>query len=124
MFINKHPTIANQQADLVPGLYQGCAALYADESSNRIVLMAEYRLSNQRSISAIELIRYNGIGSIEYESFVRHTNGLWRNNHGEVNSLSHFLPEDIENFRVFKNMRLAPQLIMATPNEGPSVYLH
>ena len=125
MFIYNHPSVAAQKAALAPGLYQGCAALYADESSNRTVLMAEYRASSERTICAVELILYSSVGDIEYRNFVRLTNGHWRNNHGEINQeLSDFLPEDIENFRVFKNMKLIPQLIGTPIHPQKAAYLH
>lgn len=125
MFIYNHPSAAAQKAALVPGLYQGCAALYADATSDRTVLMAEYRASNELAICAVELILYNRAGDMEYRNFVRLSNGFWRDNKGEINQqLSGFLPEEIEKFRVYKSMKLIPQLIGTSDQTQKSTYLH
>lgn len=112
MFLCHHPSVTGQNMPLAAGLYEGCVALYADASSDHTVLMAEYWTLSTHCVCAVELIFYNSNKFVEYRSFIKLPNNLWRNDQGEVSqTLTSFLPESIQGFRVFESMKLGPQII-------------
>lgn len=125
MFIHNPPSAINQKAALAPGLYQGNAALYADDSSGKSVFMAEYRATTEDCICAVELFLYKNDGTFDYCNFVRLQNGVWRNNFGEIkHQLSNFLPQEILNLRVCRNMTLSPQVVNKDELESDLTHIH
>ncbi len=125
MFLYHSSWPIDQRSALEPGLYEGNAALYLNTASPHRVLMAEYRRAERNAVSAVEIFHYKNDGTFTYCNFVRLASGVWRNNQGELNKeLADFLPEELFDLRVSKNMPLSPQLVGARNTNASSYYVH
>lgn len=125
MFIYKKNSGINKKEDLNPGLYQGCAAIYADSTFSCSVLMAEFRPVTAEHVSFIELFFCDKDGFFEYQNLVMLQNGFWRSSSGKVSrQLTKLLPDEISDYRVCRNMTLALQIVERGSQDEDSYYLH
>lgn len=125
MFIHNPSSPVDQNEALAPGLYQGNVALYASDSSDLSVFMTEYWSTTDNQICAVELFLSKSDGSSDYRNFVKLRNGAWRSDLGEVrNQLSSFLPAEILDLRVSRNMSLFPQIVNTTEKNSDPTLLH
>ena len=94
MFTYKSALSANQDGDLEPGLFVGCAVVYRlEDGAGEFVLTEFSRLGTNIVIFVELLVRAEGQEGIFYADFLKRSDGLWRDSNGKkAHSLAELLP--------------------------------